>query len=78
MTQLGVPHRPQTFTWPSWSAPLSHPLSDGGHFPVEERLDVRPHLVGFCPRERLQHSFTPGGRMEMARRRALEGQLTPK
>lgn len=54
---------PQTqgFTWPPSSARLSHPLLDGGEFPVEEVLDVRPDLVGFCPRERLKHTFTPGG-----------------
>lgn len=28
---------------------------------MEERLHVRPDLVGFCPRERLKHTFTPGG-----------------
>lgn len=37
---------------------------DGGELSVEERLDVRPDLVGFCPGERLQHAFTPGGERE--------------
>lgn len=36
-------------------------LVDGGEFSVEESLDMRPDLVGFCPREGLQHTFTPAG-----------------
>lgn len=40
---------------------LGHPPSDGGQFHVEERLHVRPDLVGFCPGECLKHTFTPGG-----------------
>lgn len=73
---LSFPHQTQTFTWPSWSARLSHPLSDGGEFPVEECLDVRPDLVGFCPRERLKHTFTPGE--ENSRTPCVKGTDHPK
>lgn len=73
---LSCPHQTQTFTWPSWSAPLSHPLLDGGEFLVEECLDVGPDLVGFCPRERLEHTFTPGG--ENSRTPCVKGTVHPK
>lgn len=63
---------PQTQTVPS--APLGHPLLDGGEFPVEECLDVRPDLVGFCPGERLKHTFTPGGENG----RTVQGTVRPK
>lgn len=36
-------------------------LVDGGELPAKERLHVRPDLVGFCPGEGVQHTFTPGG-----------------
>lgn len=73
---LRSPHQTQTCTWPSWSARLSPPLSDGGEFPVEECLDVRPDLVGFCPRERLEHTFTPGG--ENGRTPCVTGTVHPQ
>lgn len=34
-------------------------LIEGGAFFVKESLNVRPDLVGFCPREGLKHTFTP-------------------
>lgn len=36
-------------------------LVDRGELLAEERLHVRPDLVGFCPGECMQHTFTPGG-----------------
>lgn len=41
-------------------------LVDGGELPAQEGLHVRPDLVGFCPGEGIQHTFTPvgGGRRQ--------------
>lgn len=36
-------------------------LVDRGELLAQERLHVRPDLVGFCPGEGIQHTFTPGG-----------------
>lgn len=43
---------------------------------MEECLHVRPDLVGFGPRERLKHTFTPGG--ENRRTPCVKGTLHPE
>lgn len=44
--------------------PLRGSLAGGGEFYAEESLHVWPDLVGFCPRECVEHTFTPGGHKE--------------
>lgn len=39
----------------------SRSTNDGGQFFPKENLNVRPYLIGFCPREGLEHTFAPGG-----------------
>lgn len=61
---------------PPGSSHLLHPLPDGGDFLVEECLNVRPDLVGFCPRECLKHAFTPG--REHGATPSIKGPAHPK